>query len=82
MKRRLTISAALCAATFAATAVVVDSSYTIVLPDYERSGIGAELCRAVDVLKAALKEGAGLELKSTQAKSFKGGRAIYIGIFH
>ena len=79
MKRRLTISAALCAATFAATAVVVDSSYTIVLPDYERSGIGVELIRAVDVLKAALKEGAGLELKSTTAKSFKGGRAIYIG---
>ena len=79
MKRRLTISAALCAATFAATAVVVDSSYMIVLPDYERSGIGVELIRAVDVLKAALKEGAGLELKSTTAKSFKGGRAIYIG---
>lgn len=79
MKRRLLISAALCAATFAATAVVVDSSYTIVLPDYERSGIGVELIRAADVLKAALKEGAGLELQATAAKSFKGGRAIYIG---
>ncbi len=79
MKRKISISAALCAAAFAATAVVVDSSYTIVLPDYERSGIGVELIRAVDVLKAALKEGAGLELKSTTAKSFKGGRAIYIG---
>ena len=79
MKRRIAVAAALCAAAFTASAVVVDASYTIVLPDYERSGIGADLCRAVDVLKAALKEGAGLELKSLPAKKFKGGRAIYIG---
>ncbi len=60
-------------------AAVLDPSYTIVLPDYERSGIGAELCRAADVLKAALKEGAGLEMEVVPAKKFKGGRAIYIG---
>ena len=79
MKGRIAVAAALCAASFTAAAVVVDSSYTIVLPDYERSGIGAELCRAADTLKAALKEGAGLELQIQATKKFKGGRAIYIG---
>ena len=79
MKGRIAVAVALCAASFTAAAVVVDSSYTIVLPDYERSGIGAELCRAADTLKAALKEGAGLELQIQTTKKFKGGRAIYIG---
>ena len=70
---------AMCMISFMAEAVVLDSSYTIVLPNNIWGGVGAELKQAADVLQGALKEGSGLELKSVVEKKFKGGRAIYIG---
>lgn len=63
----------------AAMAVTVDETFTIVVPEYERSGIAADIYKAADKLKDALKEGAGLELETSRLGRFKGGRAIYIG---
>ena len=72
-------AAAVCAATSAAFAVKVDSSYTVVVPEYERSGIAANIYKAADKLCEALKEGAGIELGKSRLGKFKGGRAIYLG---
>ena len=73
------LAAAAACACSAARAAVIDASYMVVLPDYETSGVATELYRAADELVAALKEGAGLELKTAPSGKFKGGRAIYIG---
>ena len=60
-------------------AVTIDSSYTVVMPEYERSGVAADLYKAAGVMCAALKEGAGIEPSRSRLRKFKGGRAIYIG---
>jgi hypothetical protein len=71
--------AALGMASATAFAVRIDGTYTIVLPTYEKSGIAADLYKAADVLREALKTGAGLDLATDRAEKFKGGKAIYIG---
>ena len=73
----LSIVVVLCAHALFGT--VVDGSYRIVVPDKGTYGITRALNQAGRELAAALKEGAGLELKVTQACYYDGGNAVFIG---
>ena len=73
----LCIVAVLCA--HASFGTVIDGSYRIVVPDKGTYGITRALNQAGRELAAALKEGAGLELKVTQACYYDGGNAVFIG---
>jgi hypothetical protein len=68
-----------CLAAVAGQAVTIDKTYSIVIPDYDESGIPVAICKEARRLKQALMEGAGLSLPIKNIGKFKGGRAIYIG---
>jgi len=61
------------------SAVTLDSSYVIVRPTDETSGVSRCLREAASELAAALEEGAKLKLKVVSADQFKGGKAIFLG---
>ena len=71
--------AAAAAAGLAAQAAVVDSSYAIVIPDGEPSGVQRALATAATALQDALKEGAGLDLAVVEKSKAPAGKAIWIG---
>ena len=60
-------------------AMVLDGSYHIVVPDKIDAGTGKYVYQAGRELAAALKEGAGLELKVLRQCNHKKGKAIYLG---
>ena len=78
MKREFVCVAALFACV-TAFAVVIDGSYHIVIPDKNEVGVGKYVHQAGRELSAALKEGAGLELKVLRQCNHKKGKAIFLG---
>ena len=60
-------------------AVPIDGSYCIVVPSEGQGGVVKALKQAGKELADAFNEGAGLKLKVVGDKSFKGGRAIFLG---
>ena len=76
---RALILVASCLAAVAGQAATIDKTYTIVIPDYDESGIPVAICKEARRLKQALAEGAGLSLPIKNIGKFKGGKAIYIG---
>ena len=78
MKREVVCLAALFVGV-AAFAAVIDGSYHIVIPDKIDAGVGKHVHQAGRELAAALKEGAGLELKVLRQCNHTKGKAIFLG---
>ena len=78
MKREFVCVAALFAGV-TAFAAVIDGSYHIVIPDEIDAGVGKYVHQAGRELAAALKEGAGLELKVLRQCNHTKGKAIFLG---
>ena len=64
----------------AARATVIDGSYSIVVPNYDRSGLPGDIVKAARHFAAALKEGTELDLPVVFLARHRQGPAIYLGI--